>query len=143
MLRRVSTAAFDLLVLGDCNPDLILEGDQVEPAYGQVERLVENAELTIGGSGSIVACGASRLGLRTALVAVVGDDVFGRFMMESLRQRGVDVSGMVVDTSARTGVTVILDRGVDRAILTFPGTIAALTVEAVDHELLASLIPTS
>lgn len=137
MLRRVSTAVFDLLVLGDCNPDLILDGDQVEPEFGQVERLVENAELTIGGSGSIVACGAARLGLRTALIAVVGDDAFGRFMIEALSQRGVDVSGVVVDRSARTGVTVILDRGVDRAMLTFPGTIAALTGEAVGSELLA------
>lgn len=138
MLRRVSTKAFDLLVLGDCNPDLILTGDQVEPEFGQVERLVDGAELTIGGSGSIAACGAARLGLRTALIGVVGDDVFGRFMIESLTERGVDVSGVVVDKTARTGVTVILDRGVDRAILTFPGTIAALTGEAVDQKLLAS-----
>jgi sugar/nucleoside kinase (ribokinase family) len=138
MLRRVSTTVFDLIVLGDCNPDLILNGHQGEPEFGQVERLVANAELTIGGSGSIVACGAARLGLRTALIGVVGDDVFGRFMIESLSQRGVDASGMVVDGTARTGVTVILDRGVDRAILTFPGTIAALTGDSVDRELLAT-----
>jgi sugar/nucleoside kinase (ribokinase family) len=53
---------FDLLVLGDCNPDLILAADNLEPQFGQAERLVERAELTIGGSGSIVACGAARLG---------------------------------------------------------------------------------
>ena len=138
MLPHVSTTAFDLLILGDCNPDLILTGDQAEPEFGQVERLVDSAELTIGGSGCIAACGAARLGLRTALIGVVGDDVFGRFMIESLTERGVDAGGVVVDKTARTGVTVILDRGLDRAILTFPGTIAALTGEAVDRHLLAS-----
>jgi len=53
---------FDLLVLGDANPDLVLTGD-VEPAFGQAERLVAGARLTVGGSGAIVAAGASRLGL--------------------------------------------------------------------------------
>ena len=35
MLRRVSTTAFDLLFLGDCNPGLILSGDRVEPTAAQ------------------------------------------------------------------------------------------------------------
>src|SRR5437764_3731761 len=127
---------FDLLVLGDCNPDLILSGDQVEPEFGQVERLVDAADLTIGGSGSIVACGAARLGLRTALIGVVGDDLFGRFMTNALAERGVETRWIVVDPAARTGLTVILDRGDDRAILTFPGAIAALGVDALHPELL-------
>ena len=40
--------AFDLLVLGDANPDLVLTGD-AEPAFGQAERLVDEARLTVGG----------------------------------------------------------------------------------------------
>ena len=97
----------DLLVLGDVNPDLILVGD-VEPAFGQVERIVEDARLTVGGSGAIVACGAARLGMRTAICGVVGDDVFGRFMREELERRGVDVAGLLVDPDVPTGLTVCL-----------------------------------
>jgi sugar/nucleoside kinase (ribokinase family) len=133
-----ATEGFDLVVLGDCNSDLVLAGEDVEPAFGQVERLVDAAELTIGGSGGIVACGAARLGLRTAFVGVVGDDLFGRFMLDALAGRGVDTRAIVVDPSARTGLTVILSRPGDRAILTFPGTIAALTAGQVDGGLLAS-----
>jgi sugar/nucleoside kinase (ribokinase family) len=127
---------FDLLVLGDCNPDLILAADNLEPQFGQAERLVDMAELTIGGSGSIVACGAARLGLRTTLTGIVGADLFGKFMLQALADRGVDTGGIVVDSSVRTGVTVILDRRSDRAILTFPGPIASLTAGAVRRELL-------
>src|SRR5205085_8802614 len=124
---------FDLLVVGDCNPDLIMAGDNVEPAFGQVERLVDHGRLEIGGSGSITACGAARLGLRTAFVGVVGDDELGRFMLEALRSRGVDVSACVVDRRAPTGVTVLLLRGngSDRAIVTAPGTVGSLTVANV------------
>lgn len=121
----------DLLALGDVNPDLILVGD-VEPSFGQVERVVEDARLTVGGSGAIVACGAARLGLRTAICGVVGDDVFGRFMREELERRGVDVAGLVVDPDRPTGLTVVLSRPHDRAILTRTGTIADLRSDLID-----------
>lgn len=125
----------DLLVLGDVNPDLILVGD-VEPAFGQVERIVEDARLTVGGSGAIVACVASRLGLRSAICGVVGDDVFGRFMREELERRGVDVAGLVIDPDRPTGLTVVLSRPRDRAILTRTGTIADLRSDRIDRSLL-------
>jgi sugar/nucleoside kinase (ribokinase family) len=135
--RAVPDTDIDLLVLGDCNPDLILRGGAVEPAFGQAERLIDAADLTIGGSGAIMACGAARLGLRTAIVGVLGDDEFGRFMVQALRERDVETAGLVVDTRARTGLSLILSRDQDRAILTFPGSIAALEPGAIDPVLLA------
>jgi sugar/nucleoside kinase (ribokinase family) len=126
----------DLLVVGDCNPDLVLRGGDVEPAFGQVERVVDDGELTVGGSGAIVACGAARLGLRTALASVVGADPLGHFMLGALGERGVDASGIVVDPEAPTGVSVVLVRGPDRAILTALGTISELTADLVDRQLL-------
>jgi sugar/nucleoside kinase (ribokinase family) len=122
---------FDLLVLGDANPDLVLTGD-VEPAFGQAERLVDGAHLTVGGSGAIVAAGAARLGLRVGLCGVVGDDRFGGFLRDELEHRGVDVGGLVIDANRPTGVTVVLARPDDRAILTHPGTIADLRVDLID-----------
>jgi sugar/nucleoside kinase (ribokinase family) len=126
----------DLLVLGDINPDLVLAGDDLTPAFGQVEQLIDSAALTIGGSGAITACGAARLGLRTAIVGVVGGDLFGRFMTESLVACGVDVRDVIVAPGAATGLSVILARPGDRAILTFPGTTDALTGELVPGTLL-------
>jgi len=126
---------FDLLVLGDVNPDLVLRGD-VEPVFGQAERLVEAAHLTIGGSGAIVACGAARLGLAVALCGVVGDDLFGRWIRDQLGARGIGVEGLVVDAARPTGLTVVLSKPHDRAILTHPGTISELRGEAVDRALL-------
>ena len=67
----------DVLVVGDLNPDLILRGDVV-PRFGQSEQLLESADLTLGGSGAIVAHGLARLGRRVALAAVIGEGPFGR-----------------------------------------------------------------
>ena len=128
--------SFDLVVLGDVNPDLVLSGD-VEPAFGQAERLADDARLTVGGSGAIVACGAARLGLRVALCGVVGDDLFGRWIREEIGGRGVDVTGLVTGPTLPTGLSVVLSTSNDRAILTFPGTIPTLGVDSVDRDLLA------
>jgi sugar/nucleoside kinase (ribokinase family) len=126
---------FDVVVVGELNPDLILRGD-VTPAFGQVEQIVEEAALTIGSSSAIFASGAARLGLRVAFVGKVGGDVFGQFMRQQLAEHGIDVSGIVVDPAIRTGLSVILSRGVDRAILTYSGSIAALRYAEIDLRLL-------
>ena len=127
---------FDLVVVGDANPDLVVTGD-VEPAFGQTERLVDEARLTVGGSGAIMACGAARLGLRVAMCGVVGDDLYGSWIRDQLRGRGVDVVGLRSSHDLPTGLSVVLstDRG-DRAILTHPGTIPTLDVEGVDRGIL-------
>jgi sugar/nucleoside kinase (ribokinase family) len=130
--------AHDVLVLGDVNPDLVLHGGDVTPAFGQAERVVDGASLTVGGSGGILACGAARLGLRTAFCGVVGDDLFGRFVREELMAHGVDISGLVVQKGNPTGVTVVLSAREDRAMLTAPGTIGALRAEMIDPRLLSS-----
>jgi len=130
-------ADLDLLILGDANPDLVLHGGDVVPAFGQAEHLVDAATLTVGGSGAILACGAAKLGLRVAISTVVGDDLFGRFMRDALSEAGVDTSGIGVDEVMETGITVVLSGDDDRAILTMPGTIAGLRSELIDPSLLA------
>ena len=129
-------AAFDLLVLGDVNPDLVLRGGDVVPAFGQAEHEVDEAVLTVGGSGAIMACAAARLGMSVVLCGVIGDDLFGRFLCEELERRGVDTRGIVTRPTHPTGVTVVLSGEDDRAILTMPGTIGELHGDLIDRALL-------
>ncbi|WBU36751.1 carbohydrate kinase family protein [Homoserinibacter sp. YIM 151385] len=122
-------SASPVLVVGDANLDLILRGDVV-PRFGQAEQLLEAADLVLGGSAAIVACGLARLGVPTRLAAVVGDDEFGRATLAALAAAGVDTSAIRVDPAVPTGISVILSAG-DRAILTLPGAIPTLRPEDV------------
>jgi len=123
--------AYDLLVAGEINVDLILSGD-VEPAFGQAEKWVEEAALTVGSSSAIFACGAARLGLRVLFCGLCGDDLFGKFMLDEMARRAVDVSAVKIRAGKRTGVGVILNRGEDRAIFTYPGLIPVFQAADVD-----------
>jgi sugar/nucleoside kinase (ribokinase family) len=131
----MTSKRFDLLVAGEINPDLILTGD-VEPVFGQAEKLIDSADLEVGSSSAIFACGAARLGLKVAFAGVCGDDFFGRFMLAEMTKRGIDISHIVVDPALQTGLSVILNHGSDRAILTHPGCIAALRAEQIPDDLL-------
>ncbi len=126
----------DILVVGELNADLILRGN-VTPAFGQVEQVIDDATLTIGSSSAIFACGAARLSLRVAFIGKAGDDEFGRFMLRELSQRGINTSGVVIDPHLPTGLSVILSRPSDRAILTHLGSIAALRFDEIDLSLLS------
>ena len=131
----MSSPDFDLVVIGDCNPDVLVHGDDVTPAFGQQEKLVQRMSLEIGGSASIPAVAAARLGLRVALVAAVGPDAAGTFMLEALAREGVDVGAVAIRGGLATGMTVALSRGGDRAILTALGAMDSLTASDIPADL--------
>ncbi len=134
--RTTMPPKYDVLVLGEVCVDIILSGD-VTPAFGQVEKVLDDAVLTAGSSSAIFACGAARLGLHVAFAGMVGDDVFGRFMLDALAQRGVDTSGVVVNPALKTGLTVHLIRGADRAMLTHMGAMEVFGLADFDMGMLA------
>jgi sugar/nucleoside kinase (ribokinase family) len=127
----------DLLVLGEVNPDIVVRAADPRPVFGQVERWVDAVELVIGSSSVILACGATRLGLRTAVVGVVGDDALGRFMLAAMAERGLETSAIRIHPSVATGASVILSGPSDRAILTAAGTMPLLRAADVPAALAA------
>ena len=132
-----SDRALDLLVIGEINADVVVSDPDPVPVFGQAERVVASIRLVPGSSSVITAAGAARLGLRVAMVGVVGDDALGRFMLEAMADLGIDVSACRVATARPTGASVILGSASDRAILTATGTIADVRAADVPPSLLA------
>src|SRR5438309_1446160 len=84
------------------------------PAAGELVA-ADALVLNIGGGAANAAVGLSRLGVRAAICARVGDDIFGRFATETLRDHGVDVRALKVDARRATSQTLIVNvRGEDR-----------------------------
>jgi sugar/nucleoside kinase (ribokinase family) len=119
-----------VLVVGDANVDLVLRGDVV-PRFGQAEQLLDGADLVLGSSAGIFASGLAKLGIETALSAIVGDDRFGAVVREALAENGVNLDALLTRPGVPTGLTVILSRPHDRSILTLPGTVPHLRASDV------------
>lgn len=62
------------------------------------------------GAPAIFASVAARLGAPTALAACVGDDAFGRALIERLRRDGVDEQGIVIAPGRATAVAFVAYR---------------------------------
>ncbi|MFJ9902604.1 ribokinase [Streptomyces sp. NPDC101152] len=110
---------YDLLVVGSANADLVI-GVERRPGPGET---VLGSDLAVhpGGKGANQAVAAARLGARTTLLARVGDDAYGRLLLDSQRAAGVDTVGVLVG-GAPTGVALItVDPSGDNSIVVSPG----------------------
>lgn len=130
------TKQIDIAVVGEINVDLILQGN-VEPEFGQIEKIVQDCRLSIGSSAVIFACGAARLGLKIAFIGVAGQDAFGSFMVSEMAAHGIDTAGITLRSGLDTGISVILAKAADRAILTYPGSIPELTLADIDFSIIS------
>src|SRR6185437_7205636 len=125
----------DVVVVCEINVDIVVSGLDGPPVFG-AERVVDEVVLAAGGSGLLTATGLADLGLRVGVCGLLGDDPFGRFMLDHLDRHGIDRRGVVVDAAERTGSSVMLSTSRDRAILTHTGAIARFTHEQIDFDLI-------
>ena len=129
MRRRVVT-------IGDANPDIIFTGLTNMPRAEQ-DTLASGLEVVLGGQTATISRALARLGLEVSFIGRVGDDYYGRWAAEQLRADGVNTSGMVIDPSLRTGATVVLSTGAERAFVTYMGSITEIRRSDVKAEILA------
>lgn len=129
---------YDVIVFGDTCVDLIIHGSDVVPEFGQVEKLVDNYTLELGGSCCIFASQAAKLGLRVGVLGQVGDDAFGHLVLQRLQEAGADTRHITVNPSLKTGLTIHLTKPRDRAMLTHLGSLNTLTPAQVTDAFLAS-----
>jgi 2-dehydro-3-deoxygluconokinase len=89
----MSKARFDLVALGEP----LLEFNQTRAGSDQYLQ-------GFGGDTSNCVIAAARLGAATAYVTRLGDDAFGRKFLALWQQERVDVSGVMIDAEASTGI---------------------------------------
>jgi sugar/nucleoside kinase (ribokinase family) len=128
---------FDVTIAGEINLDLILYGlDEQMPL--DRELLATDFRLTLGSSSAILAHNLAALGLSVGFITRIGTDPLGKIALDRLREAGVDLSRISVSsTGTQTGVTILLHHGATRRILTYPGTMAEMTIADLDREFLS------
>ena len=125
-----------ILVVGELNPDLVLKDYSSFPEPGK-EVLAGDLVMTLGSASAICATGLARLGNSVSFAGKVGADGWGDYCIQFLRGAGVDTAGVIRDPGAKTGLTVSLTSGRDRALVTYLGAIAVLTAQDIRGEVLA------
>jgi fructokinase len=92
-----------------------------------------------GGAPANVAVAAARLGAQSGFIGKVGEDTFGRFLEDILKDEGVDTRGMRFDRAARTTLVFIAMPDVHSAEFVFyrnPGADMLLSPDELDADML-------
>ncbi|UVS95570.1 bifunctional 5-dehydro-2-deoxygluconokinase/5-dehydro-2-deoxyphosphogluconate aldolase [Burkholderia glumae] len=91
----------DLICIGRVAVDLYAEqiGARLEDATSFAKYL--------GGSSGNIAFGAARLGLKSAMLARVGNDHMGRFVRETLAREGCDTRHLITDEERLTALVLL------------------------------------
>ena len=89
----------DILTIGEILIDLT--------QTGRDEKGIPQFAANPGGAPANLAVAAAKLGAQTAFIGKVGDDAFGRYLTEVLRENGVDASGVAVDKTCPTTMAVV------------------------------------
>jgi ribokinase len=105
-----------------------------------VERILEDGEAvaletksTPGGSAANTIYGLARLGVSTGFCGVVGDDDYGRTLLQDFQKVGVDTSQIRVKQGAKTGTVLCLsDRLGRRSLYVVPSANSLLTMDDLD-----------
>ena len=67
---------------------------------------VDRIAMAVGGDAMNEATIISRLGFKTGLMACVGDDAAGQFILRSCRNDNIDVEGVRIDPSIDTSMNI-------------------------------------
>lgn len=130
---KKTDANFDILVVGELNVDVLLNDVQKLPQVGE-EILAGQMSIAIGGSSAIFACNAQAIGSSVAFASKIGEDQFGKFILQELAQKKVAIPYVQVSDADKTGVSFILNYAEDRAIVTYPGAMATFGLDDIPEE---------
>ncbi len=126
------------IVLGSINIDLVFQTFYL-PQKG--ETIKGESFLTIpGGKGANQAVATAKLGINTHMIGRVGDDIFERELLESLRANNVNIEGVKITQNCSSGIaSIAVDKNGDNTIIIIPG--ANHTLNDSDLEKLRELAP--
>jgi ribokinase len=118
-------------VVGSLNMDLVIRSARI-PRPGETI-LGGDFHTVPGGKGANQAVAAARLGAHVSMVGRVGDDAFGRELLDSLSADGVDHAHVLRDAASATGVAlIVVDDAGQNSIVVASGANMQLTPPDID-----------
>ncbi|WP_339902807.1 ribokinase [uncultured Cyclobacterium sp.] len=119
-----------ILVVGSANTDMVIRVEEF-PAPGET-LLGQNFLLNAGGKGANQAVAAARLGGKVAMMARLGNDLFGKQTIENFKKEGLNVEGVVLDNKLPSGVAqIVVDKSGENTIVVAGGSNLALNTRQI------------
>jgi len=127
---------FDVACIGILVADVISKPVDEIPERGKLG-LIDRIELYTGGCAVNAAIDMAKIGLSTALIGKIGNDGFGKFISDVLKEEGVEITGLVVGEKSSTSASIVLsDSTGERTFLHCLGANAEFTDTDVNFDII-------
>ncbi|PIT88508.1 MAG: hypothetical protein COU29_01860 [Candidatus Magasanikbacteria bacterium CG10_big_fil_rev_8_21_14_0_10_36_32] len=73
----------------------------------------------LGGNAANIACGTTKLGLKSTIITTLGKDSNGKLIQQELKKYGVDTSLVGTDSQTKTRYSIVLNFQGERTILSY------------------------
>lgn len=124
---------YDLISLGDTQHDTFLllnereahvvcklNSDDCEICFNYADKIpVDSVHRSVAGNAANVAVSTSRLGLKTAIWTILGDDGLGAEALETFKREKIDSSFVTVDKDTPSNVSTVINIFNERTILIY------------------------
>ena len=123
-----------ILVIGSLNMDMVVEIDHT-PLVGETI-MTDSMELIPGGKGANQAYAASKLGASVEMLGAVGQDSYGKKVVDNLKLAHVDTSHIIQKEKLSTGAAFIaVNKSGDNSIVVIAGANASLEEDDIDKNI--------
>lgn len=123
---------YDIITIGDATIDMFLEIDEatvqcglnkkrcvLELAYASKIPVTHTKRVVGVGNAANHAVGAKKLGLKSAMYTLVGDDDCGIDIRRALKRKGVNTDFVLADKGKETNYSTVINYKDDRTILVY------------------------
>ena len=108
---------------------------EVMPKKGELAR-VSSVTAHNGGNAMTAALNLGRMGIEAKMIGKVGDDLFGKFLIERLVAGGVSAEGVKIDKEVQTSVSLVLLENGERSFLHCVGANATFSIRDIDFSVI-------
>lgn len=108
------------LVIDDATVSCDLKKEHYKLCFNYADKIpITYTMQSIGGNAANVAAGTKKLGLKTAIVTELGDDINGIFIKHELSQAGIDTRYVKMLKGEETRYSVVLNFKTERTVLSY------------------------
>lgn len=125
LIERNTMDQNKLLVIGDANIDIIINGLEHMPEMGK-EVFVDNVSMRVGGGAANVAFGLTNLNCSVMFCGALGNDLHGRYIEKNMMAANIDITYLAFHNNLPTGISVSISNGDDRLFISSMGANSAV-----------------
>ncbi|MCX7845334.1 MAG: sugar kinase [Dictyoglomaceae bacterium] len=129
----------DVLCVGIAVADILGKPIEFLPEKGKLI-LIDEINLNTGGCAVNTGIALAKLGFKVGVIARVGKDGFGDFIISQLKTYGIDTSGIKIDKNLKTSATIVaISKEGERSFWHYLGANSNLGLEDISEDFLRKI----